>query len=131
MNRRIDFHLAVIGLFVSALFLTVPAFTQETRATLSGTITDPSGAAVAAANVQLLNVQTGVNSRTESNQAGQYRFLYVNPGNYKLTMKLSGFRTVVREGIGSSPTFGGSYDPMGRPMFRDRSSWLCGSLSNR
>jgi len=86
-------------LFAAALLLVVPVFAQETRATLSGTITDPSGSAVAGANLALINVETGVESKTASNQVGQYRFLFVNPGNYKLTAEMAGFRTFIREGI--------------------------------
>jgi hypothetical protein len=86
-------------LLAPALLLAVSAFGQETRATLSGTITDPSSAAVAGASLQLLNVQTGVESKTESSQAGQYRFLFVNPGTYRLTVAVTGFRTMIRDGI--------------------------------
>ena len=88
-----------IRLLMPALLLAVSAFGQETRATLSGTITDPSSAAVAGASLQLLNVQTGVESKTESSSAGQYRFLYVNPGSYRLTVAVTGFRTMIRDGI--------------------------------
>ena len=84
---------------VPILLLAVSAFGQETRATLSGTIMDPSGAAVAGANVQMVNVETAVGATTESNQLGQYRFLFVNPGSYRLTVKEAGFRTLTREGI--------------------------------
>ncbi len=72
---------------------------QETRATLSGTITDPTGSVVAGADVRLLSIQTGVEFRTRSNQAGQYRFLFLNPGTYKLTAEMEGFRTVTRDGF--------------------------------
>src|SRR5258708_2918312 len=88
-----------IRLLSPAVLLAVSAFGQETRATLSGTITDPSSAALAGASLQLRNVQTGVESRTESSQAGQYRFLFVNPGSYKLTVVAPGFRTLIREAI--------------------------------
>src|SRR5215471_4768903 len=99
MESGISFRRAFVG-FVGMAFLTcASAFAQETRATLSGTITDPSGAAVAGARLQLLNVQTGVESRTESSQTGQYRFLYLNPGTYRLTFEMQGFRNLVREGV--------------------------------
>jgi hypothetical protein len=84
---------------IPILLLAVSAFGQETRAALSGTITDPSGASVAGANVKLLNIETGVPMTVESNQLGQYRFLFVNPGSYTLTVIQSGFRTLTREGI--------------------------------
>jgi len=88
-------HRFLVPIFLLAVY----AFGQETRATLSGTITDPSGAAVAGANVQMVNVQTGVESRTESNEVGQYRFLFVNPGSYTLTVTQPGFRTLTRESV--------------------------------
>src|SRR5262249_59617099 len=99
MDWRISFQRTLMGLFGMAFLMCGSAFGQETRATLSGTVTDPSGAAVAGAHLQLLNVQTGVQSRTESGQTGQYRFLFVNPGTYRLTFEMQGFRSLVREGV--------------------------------
>jgi hypothetical protein len=78
----------------------VPAIrAQETRATLSGTITDPSGAALTAAQVSLMNIETAARFTAETNTLGQYRFLFLNPGKYRLTAEMTGFRTLVREGI--------------------------------
>ncbi|MGH9664745.1 MAG: carboxypeptidase regulatory-like domain-containing protein, partial [Bryobacteraceae bacterium] len=74
-------------------------FSQETRATLSGTVADASASAVAGAQLQLMNAETGVAYPAVSNQLGQYRFLFVNPGTYRLTVTIAGFRTFVREGI--------------------------------
>src|SRR5215831_12961314 len=99
MESRISFRRALLSFLGAALLTCGFAFGQETRATLSGTITDPSGAAVAGARLQLLNVQTGVESKTDSSQTGQYRFLYVNPGTYRLTFEMQGFRSLVREGV--------------------------------
>ena len=72
-----------------AAFLIAPVAAQETRATLSGTITDQSGAAVPNATLHLINVETSVEATTESNQLGQYHFLFVNPGTYKLAAEMS------------------------------------------
>src|SRR5436305_10668310 len=99
MDRSRRFRNSIAGFMGAALLTSGFAFGQETRATLSGTITDPSGAAVAGAHLQLLNVQTGVESRTESSQTGQYHFLYVNPGTYRLSFEMPGFRSLVREGV--------------------------------
>src|SRR5437660_10075174 len=81
------------------LVLAAISLAQETRATLSGTITDQSGAAVTGATLHLVNVDTSVEATTQSNQVGQYHFLYVNPGSYRLTAEMAGFRNFVREGI--------------------------------
>src|SRR5260370_32283203 len=70
-----------------------------TRAALRGTVTDPSNASVAGASLVLVNIQTGVEIRTESSQMDQYRFLFVNPGTYRLTTEMAGFHKQIREGI--------------------------------
>ena len=96
MNRL---SLAMRPLLLLVSLLSVAAFGQETRATLSGTITDSSHAAIAAVHLKLTNVETGVAFSTVSNNAGQYNFLFVNPGTYMLSAEMSGFRNVVRQGI--------------------------------
>ena len=72
------------------------AFAQESRSTLSGTITDPSGSAIVHAQVQIANNETGLVQTTASNEVGQYRLLFVNPGTYRLTVEMTGFRTIAR-----------------------------------
>ncbi|MBK7925964.1 MAG: TonB-dependent receptor [Bryobacterales bacterium] len=77
----------------------VVAFAQDTRASLSGTVVDPSQAAVAGASVKLINVNTGVDFDSVTNGSGQYRFLFLIPGTYKLTAHMEGFRSFEYEGI--------------------------------
>ena len=88
----------VLSLAVAALFAAV-AQSQESRATLSGTVTDPSGSVIPATVVSLTNSQTGVAFKTKTNEAGQYRFLFLNPGAYRLSVQSPGFRTFVCENI--------------------------------
>src|SRR6266568_575161 len=90
------------ALVASALLFIPIAIAQETRATLSGTVTDSSGSVVAGAALVLANIETGVENRTETNSLGQYRFLFLNPGTYRLTVDMAGFRKSVREGIALS-----------------------------
>ena len=87
------------GVALAALLCLIPAYAQETRATLSGTIIDPSGAAIVGVKLSLVNVDTSATSQVETNQLGQYRILFLNPGKYRLTAEMSGFKTLVREGI--------------------------------
>jgi hypothetical protein len=87
------FVLAILGITVG------PAAAQEVRSTISGTITDVSGAAVAGAQVHILNSETGVTMSAASNDLGQYRLLFVNPGTYRVTVEMSGFRTYVRPDV--------------------------------
>jgi len=66
------------ALLVAAVTRLAPA--QETRATLSGTVLDQSGAVIVGANLKLVNKDTGVALTATSNESGYYRFLFVNPG---------------------------------------------------
>src|SRR5688572_16207321 len=79
--------------------LAASAYAQESRATLSGSVTDPAGLVMSGTDVSLTNSQTGVVFKTKTNEAGQYRFLFLNPGMYRLSVQGPGFRGFVRENI--------------------------------
>jgi Carboxypeptidase regulatory-like domain len=68
-------------------------------ATLLGTLTDSTGAVVAAANVTVVNKETSFTSTTRTNQEGYYFVPYLNPGTYQLSIEAAGFKRYVREGI--------------------------------
>jgi len=106
MKYKQSLRKGIVNLFrVSVVFLVALVaggailLARESRASIAGTVTDPSGSVVAAAKLQLTNVDTGVSFQAASNDVGQYRFLFVNPGKYKLTTEMAGFRTFVRDGI--------------------------------
>ena len=83
-----------------ALILFVPiAFAQGGSAVLSGTVADPTGAAVPAAHVTLTNVDTNLSLSAESNSSGLYRFPTVPPGHYTLAAELKGFQKFQQSGI--------------------------------
>src|SRR5260370_36241824 len=85
-----------VGLILS---LCIGARAQETRGSLSGIVSDGSGAVIPRANLQLTNTETGVVLTTVSNDAGLYRFLFLNPGQYKLVASIAGFKTFERDRI--------------------------------
>jgi hypothetical protein len=64
-----------------------------TSGTLIGTVTDATGAVVPNADVQLVNNDTNATFNQKTNGAGQYVFPNVTPGDYKITVKVAGFRT--------------------------------------
>jgi hypothetical protein len=66
---------------------------QAIRADLGGTVLDLSGAAVANAEVTAINVRTVQVTPGSTNATGQYRFEDLPIGNYRITVKASGFRT--------------------------------------
>lgn len=78
--------------WVFALFLLAAAALAQTDATISGTVTDPSGAHVANATVTAENTATGVFSTTQTNESGIYVFAALPPGTYRISAEHPGFR---------------------------------------
>ena len=72
---------------------------QTTYATITGTVTDPSGAIVPKATVAATNEATGVVSSTTSNAAGAYTIAQLNEGTYRLKAEASGFKDFVVQNI--------------------------------
>src|SRR3712207_2173330 len=81
------------------LSITAAAFAQDFRATLQGTVTDPSNAAIANASVTARHVETGVERTAQTNDAGYYLVQYLPLGMYTLTVQAPGFRTLKRDNI--------------------------------
>jgi hypothetical protein len=77
----------------------VAAGAQESRGSLSGTVTDPNGAALPGATVEIRNVDTNVANTATTNEEGAYSFPLLNPGKYTLTVTSSGFANATRENV--------------------------------
>jgi hypothetical protein len=84
-SHRICSFIALILASGSAI-----AYSQST-ATLSGTITDPSGAVVPQAQVTVHGLSTGVDRTAASDPAGSYTIPSLQPGNYSVSVRASGF----------------------------------------
>ena len=76
-----------------------PAYAQVSGATLSGTITDPSGAAIAGAKVSIANKATGETRDATTNAAGLYLVPNLLPGDYDVTATASGFSTAKESNV--------------------------------
>ncbi len=70
------------------------SFAQTETATVSGLVTDSSGATVPGAEVQLKSVERGTVTTATTNDAGIYVFASVHPGQYQLTVRKTGFKQV-------------------------------------
>ncbi len=68
------------------------AFAQSTNASVTGTVADTNAAAVSGATVTAENVNTGVTATATANAAGIYLFPSLQPGTYRLTAEMTGFR---------------------------------------
>src|SRR3989442_6833208 len=95
------FRALLIVCFVLAftLFLAVPTNAQVTGATLSGTVTDTSGAVIPGVMVSVKNRGTGVVRNVSSDEAGLYSAPNLLAGSYDVTSSAAGFSTVTQSNI--------------------------------
>jgi len=92
-TARPGFCLALLALLCTA------ASAQESRGTIAGVVSDPSGAAVAGARLKAINLATNAGANSVTNERGAYEIPYLLPGVYRVTAEAEGFKTAVREGI--------------------------------
>ena len=82
-----------------SVFLPTLIWTQSFNASISGTVTDPSGAVVPNARLELTAVATGAVAKATSDPAGLFRIANLQPGPYELKASAEGFRDYVQRGI--------------------------------
>ena len=81
---------------VVTLFCAVgTASAQDQRGTLTGTVTDSSGAVLPGVTLVMKNTETGIAQQVVTDSDGRYQFLYVNPGTYSVAAELTGFKRFV------------------------------------
>ena len=85
--------------FILLLLLSVSPAYSQVSAGVSGTVTDPSGATIAAAVVTAKNSGTGATRETVTDDAGHYRLLSLPLGEYEIDIKKPGFTEKLRKGI--------------------------------
>jgi hypothetical protein len=93
---------AVATLAVFTLLLLVVATTVQAQVlygSLTGNVTDQSGAVVSGAKVEVLNTLTGVTQTAITDPNGVYRIQNLQPGTYKVTISAQGFATAVQDNI--------------------------------
>jgi hypothetical protein len=84
---------------MAVLVLPLALFAQEFRGTISGMITDPTGAMVAGAKVTVTETNTGTRIPTVSGASGEYTAAFLLPGDYDITVELQGFKGFFRRGV--------------------------------
>ena len=87
----------VLALTLTALSLCASA--QEFRATLTGRVTDTSGAVVSGAKITIRNLNTNETFDTTASGEGGYTVPFLIPGRYSATVEASGFKRTVNEGF--------------------------------
>jgi hypothetical protein len=102
VRERRDMYRFVIAIGLAVcLLLAFPRQmrAQEFRATLTGQVTDPDGRAVAGAQVQATNVETGSVYNADTSNAGVYYIPYVVPGTYTVQVNATGFKTAIQDKV--------------------------------
>ena len=89
----------VPAIIICVLMSTLTCFGQESRATLTGTVTDPNGAAVPNATITVTNQQTGVTTTVTSTGEGNYTVTPLLPGRYKVAVEAQGFKRAESEEV--------------------------------
>ncbi len=90
-HLRLGIGLAVFIAFTGGM---VPAaHAQSDNGRIVGTVTDPSGAAISGANVQVVNTDNGIQLHATSNAAGEFNIFAVPRGNYTAQIDAPGFET--------------------------------------
>jgi hypothetical protein len=98
-----SFSFAVVGrsiLLAAACFgMAASLFAQFESAEVLGTVRDPSGGAIPTATVTLTSQETGIQTKTVTDDSGNYDFFNVKIGHYKLTVEHTGFSKFTATGI--------------------------------
>jgi hypothetical protein len=98
-ERSIAFsRIALRNLLLVSLFSTL-AYAQNTTGSLSGTVSDPGGAVIAGASVDVKNTATGTVAHLTTNAAGVYRAAFLIPGEYTVRVQAPGFSTFQAQGV--------------------------------
>ncbi len=92
--KQIILHVLAVVCLATAF-----AAAQETRATLTGRVTDPTGAVAPNAQITITNSNTGAVTQLKSNTAGVYTAPFLSPGTYALSVTMPGFETYVHTGL--------------------------------
>ncbi len=95
LAKTVLFAFIALGLLLPSVLLAqiVPT------ATLAGAVTDPTGAVVPSAAVQIVNTATQVTKETTADAQGRFLFSFLQPGSYQLNVSATGFNTYHQTGI--------------------------------
>src|ERR1700694_5778809 len=98
-SQRVTAIFPVLVILTIGILTASQASAQVSGATLSGTITDPSGATIAGAKVSIANKATGVTRDVTADSAGLYSAPNLLPGDYEVTVAAPGFSTTKKSNI--------------------------------
>ena len=92
-NRRLRVLLTLLVAGAASLFA------QSERGTITGSVSDTSGAVIPSAKITITNQSTNTSSTVETNGAGEYTVPSLQPGNYTVRGEMEGFRPAEIKGL--------------------------------
>src|SRR5579864_3336761 len=92
------FRVLILMLLVVAAWGS-PVYAQQITGSITGSVSDSSGATVVGASVKLTNTGTAFAQNATTDQAGNFQFLLLQPGTYVVEASNPGFKTFRRDGI--------------------------------
>ena len=102
MLRKRGLRVSLYTLVASLLVVGNAAAQALTTGVIQGSVLDPSGAALPGVAVEAKNVNTNISRSQTTGGEGRYTLLQLQPGTYSVTFTLSGFATLVQEGVNVS-----------------------------
>ncbi|MDX2031167.1 MAG: carboxypeptidase-like regulatory domain-containing protein [Blastocatellia bacterium] len=89
----------LLTMLFCVLSLSLPGVAQESRAVIVGRVTDASGGAVPGARVTAKSLDTNITTSSICNAEGGFQLNYLQPGPYRISAEMTGFKTTLRESI--------------------------------
>jgi hypothetical protein len=89
----------ILGLSLLCLLVSASLSAQTFYGSIVGTVSDSSGATIGQANVTLLNTGTGDRRTGQTDSSGNYQFVNLPPGQYRVEVEKAGFRRLIRDNV--------------------------------
>ena len=94
-----SFQVLAVAIISLAAAASAAAQSQITTAVIDGTVVDASGAVLPGVEVEIRNADTNLTRTLTTDRDGRFAALQLPPGRYTITLRLSGFATLVQEGV--------------------------------
>src|SRR5919107_5923614 len=102
MRSRFMKSISLAAVFTALLLAAASPLTlraQESRGKITGTVTDPNGAAVPGASVKITDPARGTSVSLNTNDEGFFQAPYLLPGTYQVIIEIAGFKKFIQDNV--------------------------------
>ncbi|MGB7191730.1 MAG: TonB-dependent receptor, partial [Acidobacteriaceae bacterium] len=92
-------QICTLSVCAALILITAAALGQANTGTISGTVSDPSAAAIPGAQITATNIDTGQSRETISNGSGYFTFALMQIGHYQVKIEAQGFKSITRNDL--------------------------------